>query len=257
MTTEQATIDVLIVDDDRYVAEAYGHTLSRAGYAVGYAETGGECLEMLRHAHPRLVLLDVVLPDRPAVNVCAEIRSSGGLGDVAVIHVSGLRTSTDDTVEALLAGSDGYLIKPVAPETLLSHVRKALARADERRAPRAVRLRCLVVDGDRNVAKALAGLLHALGHTAHVTYTATEGLKLAAALRPDVILHDLDTRGIDGGVESLLRLREQPELSRVMLVGCSATLDEAKARAAGFDRWLAKPYDDDALDAVLDAAAAR
>ena len=33
--------------------------------------------------------------------------------------------------------------------------------------------------------------------------------------------------------------------------------DEAKARAAGFDRWLAKPYDDDALDAVLDAAAAR
>ena len=113
MTTEQATIDVLIVDDDRYVAEAYGHTLSRAGYAVGYAETGGECLEMLRHAHPRLVLLDVVLPDRPAVNVCAEIRSSGGLGDVAVSHVSGRRSSARAsalrTRESRVSGATGLM----------------------------------------------------------------------------------------------------------------------------------------------------
>lgn len=256
MITDQAAIDVLIVDDDRYVAEAYGRTLSRAGYAVGYAGTGGECLEFLRRAHPRLVLLDVVLPDGNGVDVCAEIKSWTALGHLPVIQVSGLRTSTDDTVRGLMAGCDGYLIKPVSSGTLLSQVRAALARADELRTPQPVRLRILVVDDDSSVAKALAGLLHALGHTAHVTYTAAEGLTLAAALKPDVILHDLDMPGIDG-YEAARRLRAHPQLARVILVACSATVDEEKARAAGFDRWLTKPFDDAELDVVLDAAAAR
>ena len=111
-------------------------------------------------------------------------------------------------------------------------------------------LSVLIVDDDAGAARALARLLRAGGHTAHVAYDAREGFELASRIKPDLILHDLAMPGIDGH-EAARRLRADPNFSNTVLIACSGSVDEERARAAGFDGWLVKPISDGDLDAVL------
>jgi CheY-like chemotaxis protein len=117
-------------------------------------------------------------------------------------------------------------------------------------------LTVLIVDDDAGAARALARLLRACGHTAHVAYDAQEGFELASRMKPDLILHDLAMPGIDGH-EAARRLRAAPEFSNTVLIACSGSVDEEKARAAGFDGWLVKPISDGDLDAVLETVLQR
>ena len=111
-------------------------------------------------------------------------------------------------------------------------------------------LAILVVDDDISAANALGRLLRTFGHAVRVAHDSLEGLELAARMQPDLVLHDILTPQIDG-YEAARRLRAQASLSRTILIACSAAVDEAKARAAGFDGWLEKPIDGDELETVL------
>ena len=77
-----------------------------------------------------------------------------------------------------------------------------------------------------------------------------EGLRAIEVRQPDVVLLDIAMPSIDG-YEAARRLREMPSLSRTILIAYSGSVDERKARAAGFDGWLVKPISDGDMDAVL------
>ncbi len=108
----------------------------------------------------------------------------------------------------------------------------------------------LVVDDDGGTTKALRRLLKTYGHRVEVAHSADEGLALACDLRPDLILHDIAMRSGDG-YAAARRMRETPALAGTLLVACSGLIDEAKARAAGFDGWLHKPITAGELETVL------
>lgn len=84
----------------------------------------------------------------------------------------------------------------------------------------------------------------------HIAYGTAEGLELAARVRPDLILHDIAMPVMDG-YEAARRLRGMAALSHTALIACSASVNEQRARAAGFDGWLVKPIGDGELEAVL------
>jgi CheY-like chemotaxis protein len=111
-------------------------------------------------------------------------------------------------------------------------------------------LRVLLVDDDSGTAKALRRLLKAYGHRVEVAHSADEGLALACVMRPDLILHDIAMRSVDG-YAAARRMRETPALAGTVLIACSGFMDEAKAREAGFDGWLHKPLSADELETVL------
>lgn len=108
----------------------------------------------------------------------------------------------------------------------------------------------LVVDDHIGVANGIARLLGAFGHSVHVSHDAAEGLALASQIRPDLILHDIVMAPMDG-YEAARRLRSTPGLAETVLIACSATVDEIKARDAGFDGWLIKPLSGDDLDKLI------
>jgi CheY-like chemotaxis protein len=118
------------------------------------------------------------------------------------------------------------------------------------RGPQPTAIAILVVDDDISAANALGRLLRTFGHAVRVVYDSLEGLELAGRMRPDLVLHDILLPQMDG-YEAARRLRAQPALSRTLLIACSASIDGAKARAAGFDGWLEKPIRDTELDTVL------
>jgi len=111
-------------------------------------------------------------------------------------------------------------------------------------------LKVLVVDDDKGAAKAIGRLLRAHGHSVDLSYGATDGVERATATRPDLILQDIAMPIIDG-YEAARRLRTIPALALTVLIACSATVDEHKARQAGFDGWLMKPVGDGELQTVI------
>ena len=114
----------------------------------------------------------------------------------------------------------------------------------------------LVVDDDIGTAKALQRLIKSYGHRVEVARSADEGLALARDACPDLILHDIAMRSVDG-YEAARRLRQTPALAGTILIACSGFVDEAKAREAGFDGWLHKPISTGELETVLAMAIAR
>jgi CheY-like chemotaxis protein len=126
MTGAMHKLKILIVDDDPDITGAFTHVLQSADYDVISAATGQECLQIARAERPDLILLDVRLPDINGLEVCRRIKTDPELARIAVINVTGMRTSKDDEVEGIEAGADAYLTKPVHLRTLLAHMQTLL-----------------------------------------------------------------------------------------------------------------------------------
>jgi len=114
-------------------------------------------------------------------------------------------------------------------------------------------LRILVVDDNVDAATTLALLLEASGHEAGVEHDPLHALERARTERPEVFLLDIGLPGMDGN-ELARRLRAQAENAEALLVAVSGygqEADRSRALAAGFDRYLVKPVDLQALHGVL------
>jgi PAS domain S-box-containing protein len=125
------------VDDDDMVREMYALCLRRAGYEVREAVTGSEGLEIVRAHWPKLVLLDVRLPDISGIEICKIIKSDPALADVFVALCSGEATGEEHKIDGLQTGADEYLVKPVGIEELLARVKTLLRLRDTTAALRA------------------------------------------------------------------------------------------------------------------------
>jgi signal transduction histidine kinase len=115
---------ILNVDDTDAARYAKSRLLSRAGYEVIEAATGGDALRLASERSPDLVLLDMKLPDIDGIEVCRRIKQSD-LG-VLVLQTSATFTATGDRVRSLDGGADSYLAQPAEPEELLAAVRALL-----------------------------------------------------------------------------------------------------------------------------------
>lgn len=123
--TADATRRVLIVDDDENSRDVYRTLLEARGYEVLLAEDGGAGRRLLRDGAPELVLLDRKLPDMDGLELLPEIDA-----DVPVICVSA-RAFDEDREEALSAGAQRYLSKPVSPQKVLGEVESLLGAPGE------------------------------------------------------------------------------------------------------------------------------
>lgn len=119
---------ILVVDDHEVSLYHKSRTLRNAGYTVLQARTGGDALHLVREHMPRLVLLDVKLPDVSGLEVCRRIKEDPKTSSVLVLQSSATFVTEEDTVRALEGGADGSVTEPVQPAVLLATVR-ALLRA--------------------------------------------------------------------------------------------------------------------------------
>ena len=113
---------VLVVEDDRGIAESLVRGLRQAGYAVEDVRTGRAALAA---PSPDVVLLDLGLPDIDGVEVCRRLRARS----TAVIIAVTARGEEADRVVALDEGADDYLVKPFGLAELLARIRAVLRRS--------------------------------------------------------------------------------------------------------------------------------
>jgi DNA-binding response OmpR family regulator len=120
---------VMLVEDDRGIAEPLQRTLAAQGYAVVSAGSAAEARAAADRATPDLILLDLGLPDLDGVVLCRELRER--LPD-AVIVILTARDTEVDVVVGLEAGADDYLVKPFRLAELLARLRAHLRRSEGR-----------------------------------------------------------------------------------------------------------------------------
>ncbi|GIJ79477.1 Response regulator receiver domain-containing protein [Micromonospora phaseoli] len=109
---------VLVVDDSQTKRYLLVNWLTRAGFTVLEAETGGEALRRVEVDPIDLVVLDVRLPDLSGFEVCERIKSAHPA--LPVIHVSAHAVDVTDRTQGLTRGADAYLAEPIEPEELVA-----------------------------------------------------------------------------------------------------------------------------------------
>jgi signal transduction histidine kinase len=117
------------------------------------------------------------------------------------------------------------------------------------------RRRILLVDDNRDYVDSLAAVLQAEGNDVRVEHDGAAGLDAAVAFRPEYAFLDIGMPGLNG-FELARRLRERTETREAILVavtGFSQPADRTKGKEAGFDRYLVKPVEIDALREILNA----
>src|ERR1044071_1007377 len=117
---------VLIIEDEAPLRAAYTRILAHEDYQILEAPDGASGLALARAESPDLVLLDAILPDGSGVEFCKKLKAETGAGDAFVVMISGLRTTAEHQAEALEAGADGFLAKPLEPVSLRAHARAFL-----------------------------------------------------------------------------------------------------------------------------------
>ena len=118
-------VSVLVVEDDRNIAELLQMYLEKEGYAVTVANDGGQGMEKFRAIHPDLVLLDVMMPVMDGWTVCKLIRAEGNT-PVIMLTAKG---ETDDKVQGLRSGADDYITKPFEMKEVLARIEAVLRRS--------------------------------------------------------------------------------------------------------------------------------
>ena len=117
-------VTVLVVEDDRNIADLLKMYLEKEGYAVAWAADGGQGLEKFRAIKPDLVLLDVMLPVMDGWSVCRAIRAESKT-PVIMLTAKG---QTDGKLTGLKNGADDYITKPFEMKELLARIEAVLRR---------------------------------------------------------------------------------------------------------------------------------
>ncbi len=126
---EQAVPKVLIIDDDTDAVEVLSAGLTRLGYRTVAASDGHSGMELAELEHPRLVLLDLALPDADGLQLCQRLSDDPKMAGIPVIIVSG--TERKDIIrQSRAVGCQYFIRKPYDPNALLVLIDQAIAEAD-------------------------------------------------------------------------------------------------------------------------------
>ncbi len=118
-------ISILVVDDDKEIADLVEIYLVNDGYSVLKASDGEECIKMF-HEHPeiRMIILDIMMPGVDGLEVCRQIRKTS---NVPILMLSA-KAEDMDKIVGFGTGADDYLTKPFHPLELLARVKSQMKR---------------------------------------------------------------------------------------------------------------------------------
>ncbi|MDP4104762.1 MAG: response regulator YycF [Bacillota bacterium] len=115
---------ILVVDDEKPIADILQFNLKKEGFEVYCAYDGNEALNMVEEVQPDIILLDIMLPLRDGMEVCREVRKKY---DMPIIMLTA-KDSEIDKVLGLELGADDYVTKPFSTRELIARVKANLRR---------------------------------------------------------------------------------------------------------------------------------
>ena len=244
------TLGVLIVDDSLTVRMDLREAFEQAGFAPTLATTLVEARAELAAQSFALVILDVLLPDGDGLELLAEIKRDS---DASVLLLS-TEAEVHDRIRGLKTGANDYVGKPYDRSYLVARA-KELVRASAAAEPPSGAMTILVVDDSVTFRRGLEESLTAAGYAVVTAANGSEGLRVAADVRPGAIVVDGVMPGLDGATV-VRRLRLDAVLRRTPCMLLTASEDSAaelRALESGADAFVRKDEDIEVILARLAA----
>jgi DNA-binding response OmpR family regulator len=244
---------ILLADDSQLIHRHTVPILEEAGYDVISAFDGAEALELVDERKPDLVITDVEMPKCDGYVVCKTIKERAArseLPPMPVVICSALGEAAD-LERGFDAGADDYLVKPAAPDELVSRIRALISSFG---LDPGQREHILVADDSPAVRHLIADALTRQGFA--VT-SADDGQAALERLRVDtfdMLVTDYDMPRLNG-FELVHALKRDPKLRDIptlMLTARDTRRDQAQMRAAGLTSYLVKPFSVDKLIAIVE-----
>ena len=167
---------ILLIEDERSLAEILACNLEREGFEVLTAHDGQDGLRQAQWKLPDLIVLDLMLPVKPGLEVCRELRAGSRTRAIPIIMVTAKAEETDELI-GLTMGADDYVTKPYSVKVLIQRIKNQLRGGqsrDEATPGATIECRGVVIDRHRHRA-------HYRGE--ELTLTLTEFKLLEALLR--------------------------------------------------------------------------
>jgi len=120
---------VLIVEDDADIRELIRYNLAQEGFIVEEAPDGAQALDKVKRRVPDLMVLDLMLPGMPGLQVCRQMRAERETAHLPILIVTAKGTEVDKVL-GLEMGADDYVVKPFSPRELVARVKALLRRAN-------------------------------------------------------------------------------------------------------------------------------
>jgi DNA-binding response OmpR family regulator len=118
---------VLVVEDDKDIADLIAHYLQKAGHSVDAAASGTAALQRVKASAPDLILLDLMLPGLDGLLVCQALRGDPATAAIPIIMLTA-RGEESERIAGLELGADDYVTKPFSPRELTARVAALLRR---------------------------------------------------------------------------------------------------------------------------------
>ncbi len=120
---------ILIADDEPDILEIVGYNLTKEGYEVFTAKDGNEAIEQAKKLNPDLIILDIMMPKKTGMEVCAILRTQPMFEKTMIIFLTALSDEASQ-IKGLEIGADDYVNKPISPKVLISRVNALFRRAN-------------------------------------------------------------------------------------------------------------------------------
>jgi len=123
--------NILVVEDEKDIAELIEFNLARKGFDVTCAEDGNVAVELALKGDFSVVVLDLMLPERDGLSVLRALRRDARTENIPILILSA-RGQTEDKIAGLSYGADDYMSKPFSPKELVLRVQKMAKRKVEK-----------------------------------------------------------------------------------------------------------------------------
>ena len=127
--TKSANKKILVADDEVDVLNLVALNLKNAGYSVLKADDGPAALEAARASLPALIVLDLMLPGMPGLEVCKLLKGDPATKQIPIIMLTA-KAEEVDRIVGLELGADDYVTKPFSPRELVLRVKSLIRRTD-------------------------------------------------------------------------------------------------------------------------------
>lgn len=276
---------ILIIEDHTANLELMSYLLTAFGYTTLGADNGRSGLEMAERERPALIICDIQLPGINGYEIASRLKQDVRTRDIPLVAITAL-AMVGDRERVLKAGFDGYISKPIAPETFVADLERFLEpaqrlgnggstaiEAEENREPDsrlamkqplAFDATILVVDNVKANLDLARSIFEPSGYRVLLAGDVDTAMQMARQERPDVVLSDVNMPE-GSGLELVLRIKSDPALEQVPVVLISATLPHETrddlVLATGAARFLRRPIDPglllDEIKNCLDASRRR
>jgi two-component system alkaline phosphatase synthesis response regulator PhoP len=125
-----ASIKILLVDDEPDILEILSYNLSAEGYQISTASNGAEAVKKAKKQQPHLIIMDVMMPEMDGIEACEKIRTLPELKDTIITFLTA-RGEDYSQVAGFEAGADDYITKPIKPKVLISKIKSLLRRLND------------------------------------------------------------------------------------------------------------------------------